>query len=99
MLLVCGLLVGACFKIERLEREAEATGEHEHAKCLSMVGAFVGDEFAARVLTAAADDYDTAEGQASVQRLIHTVWAPDGPSMPSLWLRDRAETILSKTHP
>lgn len=72
--------------------------EVDHAKCMALVAAFVGDEFAAQVLMAAAEDYDTAEGQSILVTLSRQVWAADGPSTPSLWLRDRAETILSKTH-
>lgn len=94
--ILLGCLVLAMVRIFDLMDEREEDNDHTHAKCLSMVAAFIGDEFAAQVLNAAATDYDTAEGQAQLAVMRDRVWVHDGPSMPSLWLRNRAEMILER---
>lgn len=97
--LLTAALVYACKRIERLEelnREetiGDATGVYEvvHAKCIAHIASYVGNEFAAQVLTVAAEDYSSAEGQAEIRELANTKYAPEGPSIPALWLLDRAE--------
>lgn len=47
----------------------------------------------ARALIAAAEAWGTIEEQARLREMsLH--YKPDGPSMPELWLRDRAERML-----
>lgn len=60
---------------------------------------YVGDMFAARVLRAAADDLDSAEGQAELRRLSATEYKVGGPSIGNLWLHDRADSILPHPDP
>lgn len=100
LLMLCAiflcLLILACWRIETLECESKDIMEQDHAKCLAMVAAFVGDEFASRVLNAAAEDYDTAEGQANLIRVRNLMWVDGGPSIPSIWMRDRAHNILKE---
>lgn len=71
--------------------------EQDHAKCMAMVAAFVGDTFAAQVLTAASVDYDSPEGQVELRMLAQNSWVEGGTSMPALWLRERAKSILVKS--
>lgn len=65
----------------------------QHAMCIAAVAAYVGDAFAARVLDAAAEDYDSVDGRAELGRLGASEWSEDGPSIPALWLSDRADRI------
>lgn len=68
----------------------------DHAKCIGAVAGFVGDTFAAKVLRLAADDYDSGEGQARLRELVHQGFLPEsGPSLPSLWLYDRADNLVA----
>lgn len=99
--LLAGALVYACKRIERLEelsREeaiGDATGVYEvvHAKCIAHIASYVGNEFAAQVLEAAAKDFDSVEGQADKSRIAATAWEKDGPSVPSIWLVERANNL------
>lgn len=96
LILALAVLVLAGVRIEHLQWESKDIMDQNHAKCLAMVGAFVGDRFAAQVLMAAAEHYDGMDGQAELRRIVNSVWVEGGPSIPSLWLRDRAEMILEK---
>jgi len=91
-------LIYVSFDIRRMFDNEMVEQDAEHAKCLSMVAAFVGDAFAARVLMAAADALSGMDGQAELARIANTIWVENGPNVPSLWLRERAEAILDKTH-
>lgn len=65
--------------------------EHgEHAKCIAHIAHYVGDSFAAQVLEAAADDYDTALGRQQLSHLASVVRI-EGQSIPATWLRHRAQ--------
>lgn len=86
------------YEAEETMFEMAKEQEFEHAKCLALVAAFVGDTFAAQVLIAAANDYDGIDAKGVMLNLRTNVWAEGGPSIPSLWLRDRAESILAATY-
>jgi hypothetical protein len=92
------LLAMAVRRIEFLTDEQGDDMAHEHAKCMSMVAAFVGDEFAARVLEAAANDWDSAEEMGNLKMLAREEYKPGGPSMPAIWMRKRGESLRRKTH-
>lgn len=64
----------------------------EHAKCTAHVAHYVGNAFAARVLEAAAADYDTTPARAEMARLSHTT-RPNGQSLPAAWLLSRAAKL------
>lgn len=106
ILLTCAL-VYAARRIERLEelsREeaiGDATGIYEmvHAKCIAHIAHYVGNEFAAHVLEAAAADYDSLEGRAKISEIINAQYNPgDDESVPALWLLDRAATVKRGAH-
>lgn len=98
--LLAGTLVYAAKRIERLEelsREeaiGDATGVYEvvHAKCIAHIASYVGNEFAAQVLIAAAEDFDSTDGMADKSRLA-AAWDRNGPSIPAIWMTERAETL------
>lgn len=97
VLVLCAILVLAAVRIERLmweNREIQADAlESDHTKCMAMVAAFVGNDFAARVLEASADVYDSTDGQAALRRIASTVWTEEGDSVPAMWLRERADNM------
>lgn len=65
-----------------------------HAKCIAHVASFVGNQFAADVLEAAAHDFDSLEEKGNMKALARMKFTADGPSMPAIWLHDRANRIL-----
>lgn len=95
-ILLCSVTIALVFTVQRLnsmtEEAIEAT-EHQHARCMALVTAFVGDQFAARVLEAAAADYETVEGQQRLSALRWSDWVEGGPCVPALWLKDRANAL------
>ena len=83
----------------REERNSEMLDEEAalHAKCLAHVAQFVGDEFAARVLDAAAEDWESADGLAEARSIANNQYKPGGKSVPRLWLEQRAATMRGET--
>lgn len=77
------------FLREDLQQESDAT----HTKCMGAVMKFVGDEYAAQVLTVAAEDYASVDAQADKDRIGRLMWREDGDPVPSLWLRERADRL------
>lgn len=69
--------------------------DSEHAKCIGAVAAFVGDHYAAQVLRVAAEDYDSINEQDRARRIAELRYVSNGPSVPALWLHDRAEHLLA----
>lgn len=107
-LLLIGALVYAAHRIERLEElsREEAIGdtigvyEAVHAKCIAHVTHYVGNEFAAMVLNAAADFYDSSEGRAKISEIINTEYNHGDveESVPALWMRNRANSFVRSAH-
>lgn len=64
----------------------------EHAKCIAHIAYYVGNKFAARVLEAAANDYDTALGRQQLSR-ISAANRVEGQSIPATWMRQRAAVM------
>lgn len=60
-----------------------------HAKCIAHVSHYTGNQFAAQVLLAAAEDYTSPEGQHEVAVIAHRNQSSVEP-IPSLWMRARA---------
>lgn len=89
------LVVALCVRVQNLEVESKDMMMQDHAKCTALVAAFVGNEFAVSVLTAAAEDYDSIEGQADLRRLSLN-WNPEDVPVPVLWMRERAERIKNR---
>lgn len=90
LVLVIIVLLAACSGLYWRSEQAE---EKEHAKCIAHVAHYVGDEFAAMVLRAAAHDYDSAEEFGRLKVLARMKYAQGGPSMPAIWLEDRANRL------
>lgn len=87
MMLLC---IREVIILHRLLRSEDQT---DHAKCMALITAFVGDRFAAQVLRAAARDWDSVEAQPDIRRIANEKYRVGGPSMPYLWMIDRAEKL------
>lgn len=85
-------LVLATKRINEMGQETIGVEHTDHAKCIAHIAHYVGNEFAAQVLVAAADDFGSMDGQANLRRLAVGWQEGDGP-VPALWLRDRADSI------
>lgn len=81
---------------QRLNDELHEERDANHAKCIAHITSYVGDQFAANVLRAAAQAWDSIEEKPHIQRLGREQFLPEGPSMPSIWLRDRADTMAEE---
>lgn len=88
------MLALTMLKVVHLAYALAKVKDAEHAKCIAHVTEFVGNAFAARVLEAAAEDYDSAQGKHRMAVLTHQP-RPEGVTLPAFWLKDRA----SRLHP
>jgi len=93
-LLLAILLVAAFHRMNEMNTEVIGAEHTDHAKCIAHVAHYVGNEFAAQVLYAAAKDFDTMDGQAEVRTIAQTKWQEGDPSVPALWMIDRADLLL-----
>lgn len=94
-LIFLALLLFSCRKIERTQDEVRAEQEAHrncHVHTMNALRTAVRRTDAAALLTAA-DEYESIEGQARLKTLANTEYKPGGPSMPVIWLRDRAERL------
>lgn len=86
-------------RIEFLTDAHDDIREQEHAKCIGAVMEFVGNQFAAKVLEAASRDWDSVEersnGNMANARRKHS---PTSPSVPAIWLMDRADRLRGESH-
>lgn len=80
-------------EVHWLREELQTATDTEHSKCMAAVMKYVGDEFAAQVLTVAADDYASASNHAELDRISRLYYQPDGPPVPTLWLHERADRL------
>lgn len=92
------MLALTVMKTLHLSRSLSKAKDVEHAKCIAHVTDFVGNAFAARVLDAAGEDYDTAQGRHRMAVLSHMA-RPDDESLPAAWLKDRAKRLHPHSHP
>lgn len=86
------LAATVCLMIGQAESHKRALAEH-HAKSMAMVAGFVGNQFAASVLEATAEHYGSMDGQAEQRRIANTMYSPGGPSVPEMYLRERATSV------
>lgn len=91
-LLVCIIIVLVA-AVSGLYWRAQDAEDKAHAKCIAHIAHYVGDEYAAMVLSAAAHDYDSAEEFNHLKVLARMKYQAGGPSMPAIWLRDRADHL------
>lgn len=66
----------------------------DHRQCVSQVARGTRRQHEAQCLRAAADEYDTARGRLRLSKVMKQ-YRPggEGPSIPALWMRDRADDI------
>lgn len=88
------LLAAALNRLQWANEEIMHVADVDHAKCIGAVAAFVGDHYAAQVLRVAAEDYDSITEQDRAKRIADLRYTSGGPSVPALWLHDRAERLL-----
>lgn len=86
------MLFLTALKNVQLARRLSKAKDAEHAKCIAHITDFVGNAFAARVLEAAADDYDSTAGKQRMAVLSHLT-RPEGVTLPAHWMRDRAKNL------
>lgn len=67
--------------------------EQEHSDCVETMMDAVSNAHAIAVLNSAAMAWDSAEEQQRLLRLTHQQYVPGGPSMPQIWLKDRANRL------
>lgn len=98
-LLIAILVVAVCvfFLHVRMTLDAK-THKIDHAMCIAHVAHYVGNEFAASVLKAAAEDYNRPETQARLQILMRE-WVDGGPLLPAIWMTNRAEALSEEVQP
>lgn len=90
LLVIIVALIAAC---SGLYWRAQGNGDRAHAKCVAHIAHYVGDEFAASVLVQAAHDYDSVEEHSRMKVLARLRYQNNGPSMPAIWLLDRADRL------
>jgi hypothetical protein len=100
VLILCmfsGILLYVCIRAVNellwVREDLQQASDAEHAKCVAATMAFVGDEWAAQILTVAADDYESPKGQQELDRISRLVYKPGGSPLPSIWLRERADRL------
>lgn len=72
----------------------------DHAMCISHVSHYVGNEFAASVLRAAAEQYASPDGQHEAKVIANSrEYRLDGPPIPSIWLNNRADALIEEVKP
>lgn len=89
------LFVLAC-SISLLVRKVQSLSDADvnHAHCIAHVAHYVGDSFAAQVLRVAAEDLDSTEGQTELRRIANSEYRLGGASVASLWLTERADSLV-----
>jgi hypothetical protein len=92
-LALLGTLWYAGQKIDQLQDEYMISEDELHAKCIAHIAQFVGDSFAAKVLDAAAEDYESAEGITELRVIGHQQYKPGGPTVPRIWMAQRAARL------
>lgn len=93
VLIMVYITVAAVRELQWVRDDLQNAADREHAKCIGAVMKFIGDEYAAQVLTVAADDYASAEAHNDLDRISRLVYSPGGPPVPALWLYERAERL------
>lgn len=63
----------------------------DHAMCSNYIRTAVTAAFKAQILREAADRWESPRGQADARRISLSYYTPDGPPVPSLWLREWAD--------
>lgn len=90
--LLAATLVGAYNQTERLRDQIQYE-QDEHAACHDKTLALLtaaSKRSDAALLDSTADAWESIEEQGTLKRLARERYHPGGPSMPALWLRDRA---------
>lgn len=99
-LLVAILVVATCVFFLHVKMALDAkTHKIDHAMCIAHVAHYVGNEFAASVLKAAAEDYNRPETQARLQILMREQWVEGGSLLPAIWMTNRAEALSKEVQP
>lgn len=96
---MAALLLAACIKIERLqERERDWTDRKDldHQTCLDAVMWNMRREFAALVLTDAADTWDSVENRTRLEQMRRN-WLPGEDGIAAQWMREQAARWLDTT--
>lgn len=93
MLALLALLAFAGDRIVRLQEQVDNLARQKHTECVDRISSAASTKFAAETLRSAARDWDNPREQANLQRLARERYSPGGPSMPIIWLNDRADRM------
>jgi hypothetical protein len=72
------------------ERSEDKTA---HAKCIAHIASVVSNKFLAERMRELADKWDTSDEMSEHNRIANTLYKPGGPSVPAIWLREKADQI------
>lgn len=95
ILLLTGVVVVAFMRLDDVHRDVVFAQDEQHDHCVRQVTKRVSDLYAAQVLTLAAADYDSPDESGNLLRISREEYEVGGPSMPALWLRDRAARLIT----
>lgn len=98
LVVIITMLVNILVRLQRLEGQAEFE-RVQHARCLAHIAHYTGNEFAALVLRAAAEDYDRPKTQNEIQIISREQWVEGGPRIPSIWMSNRADALQAEVQP
>lgn len=85
-------LVSLVMIFREVRRSMEAS-RADHAKCIAHVASVTSNRFVAARLRELADGWDTAEEMGEHRRIANTLYRVGGPSVPAIWLREKADRI------
>lgn len=94
-LLTLAVLLVACVKIERVQAEVRSE-QVKHKRCHVQTEAALGQSMKrlhAQALRSAATAWGSVEEQPRLADLARKKYKPGGPSMPEIWLNDRAAAL------
>jgi hypothetical protein len=96
LLVVIAAMFGFLLWQNRIVESLLRNRDIDHAKCMSHIAHYTGNQFAAMVLTSAADDYASAQGQYEVDVIIQSGAFSDNEPIPAVWMRGRASDLLNE---
>lgn len=93
VLVLAGLFLFACVKVEQHQEELRDRDFTEHYSCIDSINRAVSAAHDATLLRHLADRWDSVEEQGNLRILAREKYLPGGPAMPALWLRQQADKI------
>lgn len=89
------ILFGLTAYLKRETSRVTQENKRRHAAATAHIAYVVSNEFAAEVLSQAARDWDTADTRRELRVLAEATERTIAPSLPAMWLMQRAEALRS----